>query len=177
MDRVGGSKLFLQLATYQFLLSIHVVTKPNHQCLVKRLKPFCLLWVTSPVTHTSGTGRLQNCNMNFLVTPTTHLLSKHVWVCNPKTSAGVKAWLFKIISFPLGHCDSWSQWRCLRLCFWAWMQGIWGHRISLAVGVSFCVFSPCYTIHFWALLTSRSSLHNLLCMKAFSWWRWKALIE
>lgn len=169
MDRVDCSKLFLQLAAYQLILAIHVVTKINHQCLVKRLKPFYLLWVASTVTHTSGTSRLQNCSMNFIVIPISHLLSKCIQVCHPKTSAGVRFWLFKIVSLSLGHCGSWSQWRCLRLYFWAWMQEIWGHRIFLAIGVSFCVLSPCYTISFWALFTSRSTLHNLLSMQAFSW--------
>lgn len=175
MDRVGSSKLFLQLAAYQFLLAIHVVTKINRRCSVKRLKPFYFLWVASTVTHTSGTSRLQNCSMNFTVILISYLLSECIWVCNPKTSASVRSWLFKIVSLSLGHCGSWSQWRCLKLYFWAWMQGIWGHRIFFAIGISFCVLSPCYTINFWALLTNRSIFHNLLCMQAFSSWRWKAL--
>lgn len=175
VDRVGHSYLFLQLAAYQFFLAIHVVTKINHQCVVKRLKPFCLLWVTSTVTHTRATFRLQNCSMNFIVIPISHLLSKCIWSCNPKTLAGVRSWLFKIVPLPLGHCGSWSQWGAQDYTSGLERKESGDPGLSEQLEFSFCVLFPCYTISFWALLTSRAVLHNLLCMQAFSWWRRKAL--
>lgn len=173
MDRVGSSKLFLQLATYQFLLAIHVVAKKKKKITnVKTLKPFYLLWVTSTVTHISSTSRLQNCNMNFIAIPfgiikMLHLLifltkkehctqiplpalspiffQKCIWVHSPKTSAGIRSWYFKIASLPLGLCGSWSQCRCQRLYFLSWMQEIWGTQDLLGNWSSIlCSFSILY---------------------------------